>query len=53
MDNSEEIDSSEEKVSSVKVRINSSFRKPKQFSVHSFEQNGDQYYLVQKETVAI
>ena len=42
MDNSEEIDSSEEKVSSVKVRINSSFRKPKQFSVHSFEQNGDQ-----------
>lgn len=42
MDSSEEIDSSEEKVSSVKVRINSSFRKPKQFSVHSFEQNGDQ-----------
>ena len=42
MDSSEEIDSSEEKVSSVKIRINSSLRKPKQFSVHSFEQNGDQ-----------
>ena len=42
MDNSEEIDSSEEKMSSVKGRINSSFRKPKQFSVRSVEQNGDQ-----------